>query len=117
MGSGQAISAPASGRREQFATRTMFFAIGFASGAWAPLVPLAKARLGVGDGELGLLLLCLGGGSILAMPLAGALAGRLGYRRVLTAAACAALLSFPLLAVMTRSTCRPSWSSGTVGGR
>jgi len=101
MGSSQAISATACGRREQFATRTMFFAIGFASGAWAPLVPLAKARLGVGDGVLGLLLLCLGAGSILAMPLAGAVAGRLGYRRVLTAAACVTLLSFPLLTVMT----------------
>jgi predicted MFS family arabinose efflux permease len=93
----EAVTPPAS-RREQVATRIVFFAIGFASGAWAPLTAFAKARLGAGDGELGLLLLCLGFGSIAAMPIAGAVAARLGFRTVLTAASAAALLVFPLLA-------------------
>jgi MFS family permease len=92
---------PISGRREQTATRIMFFAIGFASGAWAPLIPFAKARLQAGAGELGLLLLCVGAGSILAMPLAGAVAGRLGHRVVLTAATSVTLLVFPLLAILS----------------
>jgi len=97
----RALPPPISGRREQIATRITFFAIGFASGAWAPLIPFAKARLGAGDGELGLLLLCVGLGSILAMPLAGALAARLGHRWVLTVAAGVMLLVFPLLAVVS----------------
>ncbi len=76
----------------------MFFVIGFAAGAWAPLVPFAKQRLALDDGGLGLLLVCLGLGSIVAMPLAGALAARIGCRRVLIATAALACLVFPLLA-------------------
>ena len=37
MSVAEAVSPPSSGRREQLATRVVFFAIGFASGAWAPL--------------------------------------------------------------------------------
>src|ERR1700722_8659283 len=69
------------GPPEQGATRLVFFIAGLSVAAWAPLVPFAKARTGVGDGALGLLLLCLGAGSILSMPLAGTLAARFGCRR------------------------------------
>jgi predicted MFS family arabinose efflux permease len=79
----------------------MFFIIGFAAGAWAPLVPFAKQRLALDDGALGLTLLCLGLGSIVAMPLAGALAARVGCRRVLLAAAVVVCLVFPLLATVS----------------
>ena len=65
---------------------------------WAPLVPFAKARVGVDDGQLGLLLLCLGIGSILAMPLTGWLSARFGSKpMILGGGICAALL-LPLLA-------------------
>jgi len=47
---------------------------------WAPLVPFAKARTGVDDGQLGLLLLCIGIGSIIAMPLTGWFSARLGSK-------------------------------------
>jgi MFS family permease len=96
----EALARPISGRRARIATRLMFFAIGFASGAWAPLVPFARARLGAGDGELGLMLLCVGLGSILAMPLAGAVAARVGHRWVLIAMAGVLALVFPLLATL-----------------
>jgi predicted MFS family arabinose efflux permease len=66
--------------------------------AWAPLVPLAKVRASLDEQLLGLLLLCLGGGSIVAMPLAGALIARVGCRRVLVMALVATCLSLPLLA-------------------
>jgi predicted MFS family arabinose efflux permease len=92
---------PLAGRREQIATRLMFFVIGFAAGAWAPLVPFAKQRLGLGDGALGLMLVSMGIGSIVAMPLAGALASRVGCRRVLVAAAASACAVFPVLATTT----------------
>ena len=68
------------GKREQTATRAMFFAAGFATAAWAALVPFAKGNTGVDDGTLGLLLLCLGGGALLAMPATGALTTRFGCR-------------------------------------
>lgn len=101
MSAAEAVSPLASGRRAQTATRVVFFAIGFASGAWAPLAPFAKARLGAGDSAFGLLLLCLGLGSIAAMPIAGAVAARVGFRAVLTLASASALLVFPLLASLT----------------
>jgi predicted MFS family arabinose efflux permease len=66
--------------------------------AWAPLVPLAKARASLDEQTLGLLLLCLGGGSIVAMPLAGALIARFGCRRVLIVSLAMVCLSLPVLA-------------------
>ncbi|OEC58566.1 hypothetical protein A9G05_13865 [Pseudomonas sp. ENNP23] len=59
----------------RLATRLAFFVSGFGMACWAPLVPYAKARPGIGEAMLGLLLLCLGVGS---MPVAGVLAGRGG---------------------------------------
>lgn len=86
------------GRPEQMSTRLAFFIAGFGIAAWAPLVPYAKARAGLDEGTLGLLLLSLGVGSILAMPIAGALASRYGCRRVLTVGTLLVCLALPLLA-------------------
>ncbi len=61
-------------------------------------MPFAKARMAMDDGVLGLLLLSLGIGSILAMPLAGALAARLGRRRVIIVSALLMCLTLLLLA-------------------
>lgn len=85
-------------RLQQFSIRIVFFMAGFGMAAWAPLIPFAKARSGMGDGVLGLLLLSLGTGSILAMPLAGAFAARLGCRRVIIGSAVVLCLALPLLA-------------------
>ena len=65
------------------ANQAFFFIGGFGTASWAPLVPLLKARLDVAEDVLGLLLLCIGIGSLLTMPIAGFLAGRFGCRRVL----------------------------------
>ncbi|MBV9637245.1 MAG: MFS transporter, partial [Methylobacteriaceae bacterium] len=72
--------------------------LGFATVTWAPLVPFAKARAGLDEGALGLLLFCVGGGAILAMPPAGALAARFGCRRVLIASAALVCATLPVLA-------------------
>lgn len=86
------------GRLEQMSTRIAFFIAGFGLAAWAPLVPYAKARAGLDEATLGLLLLCLGAGSILAMPIAGILASRYGCRRVLVGGTLLICLALPLLA-------------------
>ena len=72
--------------REVHAARAFFFIGGFGTATWAPLVPLLRERLMVGDDVLGMLLLCIGVGSLLTMPLSGALAMRLGCRRVVMTA-------------------------------
>lgn len=81
------------------ATRAAFFVPGFAIACWAPLVPFAKARAGLDDALLGVLLLCLGLGSLLSMPLAGMLAARHGCRTVMLATVLMMVLMLPLLAV------------------
>ena len=99
-----AISTPAPvvpGRLEQMSTRIAFFIAGFGIAAWAPLVPYAKARANLNEGTLGLLLLCLGVGSIIAMPAAGALASRFGCRRVLGAGTIIICLALPMLATVS----------------
>lgn len=92
---------PQSTRAPQQATRAAFFIPGFAAAIWAVLVPFAKSRTGVDDGMLGLILLCLGAGSLIAMPLAGALADRLGCRTVMIVTTAIICISLPFLAVAT----------------
>ncbi|MBJ2254185.1 MULTISPECIES: MFS transporter [unclassified Pseudomonas] len=89
------------GRLEQMSTRIAFFIAGFGIAAWAPLVPYAKARAQLNEGTLGLLLLCLGVGSIIAMPVAGALASRFGCRRVLSAGTLLLCVALPMLATVS----------------
>lgn len=89
------------GRLEQMSTRIAFFIAGLGIAAWAPLVPYAKARAGLDEGTLGLLLLCLGVGSILAMPMAGMLATRFGCRRVVSAGVLLICAALPMLATVS----------------
>ncbi|AVU76291.1 MFS transporter [Pseudomonas sp. Fig-3] len=89
------------GRLEQMSTRIAYLIAGVGIAAWAPLVPYAKVRANLDEGTLGLLLLCLGVGSILAMPISGALAARFGCRRVLSGGTILICLALPALATMT----------------
>ncbi|WP_417773615.1 MFS transporter [Stappia sp.] len=84
----------------RLATRLAFFAAGFAVACWAPLVPFAKANAGVDDGALGLLLLCLGIGSIVAMPVTGWVSARFGSRPIILAGGFALVAILPLLALV-----------------
>jgi MFS family permease len=83
----------------RLATRLSFFAAGFGASCWAPLVPYAKSRLAIDDGTLGLLLLCLGIGSVLIMPATGGLVGRFGSRAVILAGGVGYAMALPALAV------------------
>jgi predicted MFS family arabinose efflux permease len=83
----------------RLATRLSFLATGFAMACWAPLVPFAKARTGVDDGQLGLLLLCLGIGSIMAMPTTGILSARLGSKPMILSGGLGLVLLLPVLSI------------------
>jgi predicted MFS family arabinose efflux permease len=76
----------------------VFFVAGFGLAAWAPLVPFAKARTGIDEGALGLVLLSLGAGSIATLPTAGALVARFGCRQIVIGSAVPLCLTLPLLA-------------------
>lgn len=88
--------------KPRLATQLCFAAAGFGVACWAPLVPFAKTRLGIGDGSLGFLLLCLGAGSVAAIPITGILATRLGSRPIILAGGYGVALFLPLLAMMDR---------------
>lgn len=83
----------------RLATRIAFFVAGFGLACWAPLVPLAKARLEIDEGSLGLLLLCLGAGSVLAMQFTGAFISRLGARPIIVAGGVGQAILLPFLAL------------------
>ncbi|MCK1669676.1 MULTISPECIES: MFS transporter [unclassified Bradyrhizobium] len=83
----------------RLATRLAFLVAGFGIACWAPLVPFAKTRLGVDDGMLGLLLLSLGIGSVLAMLLTGVLSARYGSRPTIIAGGLGLALVLPLLVI------------------
>lgn len=81
----------------RLATRIAFFVSGFGLACWAPLVPLAKFRLAISDASLGLLLLCLGLGSVVAMQLAGPLTSRLGAKPAILAGGIGMTVALPFL--------------------
>ncbi|MCC8344707.1 MFS transporter [Pseudomonas stutzeri] len=64
------------------ATRCGFFMAGFGLSVWAPLVPYVRERIEMTDAMFGLLLLCIGIGSLTWMPISGVLVARWGIRPV-----------------------------------
>lgn len=93
----------------RLATRLAFLVAGFGLACWAPLVPFAKARLGVDDGVLGILLLCLGGGAVVAMAGTGALGTRFGSKPIIIAGCLGIALTLPMLAIVATP-----WALGLV---
>ncbi|WDS35120.1 MFS transporter [Pseudoxanthomonas sp.] len=101
------LSSPKS---QQHATRIAFFIPGFVTAVWATIVPFAKHRTGMDEATLGVVLLCLGIGSLVAMPVAGVLAARQGCRNVMVASTLLMLAMLPLLALVAT----PFWLGATL---
>lgn len=82
------------------ATRIIFFIAGFITATWAVIVPFARGNTGVNEAQLGTLLLCLGVGALIAMPVTGWLTSRFGCRRVILVAVALVIISTPWLSVL-----------------
>lgn len=82
----------------RLATRLAFFAAGFSMACCAPLFPFIKANVRADEGQFGLLLLCLGLGSIIAMPVTGVIAARKGARPMILLGGLGLALVLPALA-------------------
>lgn len=81
-----AVAAPpavpdATGRRAMVATYVAFAGSGFAFASWASRIPQVRDQLHIDPGTLGLVLLCISIGSIIAMPLSGLVVSKLGEAR------------------------------------
>src|SRR5262245_23804282 len=87
--------------RTRLATRLSFFAAGFLMAGFAPLVPFAKANVGVGEVELGLILFCLGIGSIIAMPLTGWISAQIGSKPMILTGGLGLVLLLPTLLLIS----------------
>lgn len=85
--------------RQQLSTRIAFLIAGVGFSTLAPLVPTIKERFHFDEGALGLLLLCVGLGSITVMPFGGLLASRFGCRKVMAVSAIALIASLPAFIV------------------
>ncbi|WP_435141112.1 MFS transporter [Pseudopelagicola sp. nBUS_19] len=85
----------------RFATRLAFFAAGFAMACCAPMVPYIKSNVGVDEGQFGFLLLCLGLGSLIAMPATGIISARRGARPMVMLGGIGLFLFLPILAAAT----------------
>ncbi|MDT4919650.1 MAG: hypothetical protein QOI15_552, partial [Pseudonocardiales bacterium] len=60
------------------ATYVAFIGAGFAFASWASRIPQVRDRLHLSPSELGLVLLSIAGGSLIALPLSGPVIHRLG---------------------------------------
>jgi fucose permease len=81
----------------RIAVSLLFLANGFIVGSWAPMIPEFKARLGLSESTLGLMIVAFGVGSLVAMPLVGAFIARLGSRGIVLALASAMCLTLTSL--------------------
>jgi MFS family permease len=79
--------------RPRIAVYVVFGANGAMLGSWVPRIPEVKQHLGLSPAVLGVVLLGMAVGALLAMPFAGGWAGRVGSA---TATRLAALAFFPL---------------------
>jgi predicted MFS family arabinose efflux permease len=66
------------------ATYAAFIGSGFAFASWASRIPQVRDQLALSSAELGLLLLAIAVGSLIALPLAGVIVHRLGSRQTVT---------------------------------
>lgn len=94
-----ALNSYADNPSPRIATRLAFLVAGFGVSCWAPLVPYAKDRLAVDERVLGILLLCLGIGSLMAMFVTGMLSSRFGTRPVILVSGFGLAAVLPWLAI------------------
>ncbi|MEZ5933970.1 MAG: MFS transporter [Alphaproteobacteria bacterium] len=97
-GSGKSTDRRAA-ERARLGTTAVFFICGIGHGTWAPRLAELKEQVGASDGQLGMALLMIGLGALIAMPVTGLLIGRLGSRQVSITMALAQALIFPLQAL------------------
>lgn len=84
---------------QRLSTLLSFFSLGLSTAAWAPLIPFAQQRLHLNHADFGTLLLCIGAGSMLAMPATGLLIQKVGCRAIISVAVLLLLMVLPCFAL------------------
>jgi MFS family permease len=78
---------PRAVREATAATYTAFICSGVAFASWISRIPQIRDQLHLNPSTLGLVLLCVSAGCVIALPLSGPVVARFGSRRTVTAAA------------------------------
>src|SRR5690606_2702754 len=86
--------------RQRSAVLSIFLVCGLGLSSWAPMVPFTKERLALNEAGLGILLLGLGAGAIVMMPITGLLIHKFGSRRVMLLGGVSLSLILPLLLLL-----------------
>jgi len=82
-------------------TLLIFLVCGLGMSSWAPMVPFAKERMGLNDASLGILLLALGAGAIIMMPITGFLIQKYGSRKIIMSSVILMGFLLPLLLILS----------------
>ncbi|WP_028525301.1 MFS transporter [Runella limosa] len=90
-------------KKARFSLKAIFLVCGIGISSWAPMVPYTKDRLGLDDGRMGVLLLFLGAGAIILMPISGWLISKIGSLKTMIASAVVMSVALPLLLLMDSS--------------
>ena len=91
-----ATTSTAEARVARNAVGLVFALNGLCFATWVSRIPEVRAELGLTNGQLGLLLLCLAAGSVLSLPTTGAFINRFGTATVVRAGASSAALGLVL---------------------
>ncbi len=83
----------------RFAISAIFFVNGFILASWVARIPAVSERLGLNSAQLGIALLGMAVGALLAFPVTGYLIARFGSARVTAAFGLSLMLTLPLLAL------------------
>ena len=94
------INPSSSMKRQLLAARAGFFTGGFTVASWAPIIPFVQSGLSLEPAILGSLLLGLGIGSFVGMPVAGTISVRYGSRFALALSGVLSCLLLVILAII-----------------
>ena len=110
-------------RHARTAVAVAFLVNGLCFASWISRTPAVRDTLGLSSAQLGLLLLCVSGGSIAGLPLSGPIVHRLGARAAVLAGSLSvgvgltglgvALLLGVGAARRPRAWCSSGWASGS----
>ena len=87
-------------RRARLAVSVIFFVNGAGFASWVPHIPWIQQRFSLSESGLGVTLLIIAIGAIIAMPVTGGLVERVGSKRVATVVSVGFCLLLPLLPMM-----------------
>lgn len=94
-------------QRAKLAVSCVFVLNGLAFASWVSRVPAIRDGLDLTPGAVGLLLLCLSAGTLLALPLSGAVVGRFGPARTVASSAGAVAAGLVVMAAGLWATSTP----------